>query len=404
MALRLLGMRQPPDALAVAHDALELVIGLERIAAGFDEGEHALPHSVIDPGIGQARTQFGEQFTLLERRGAGTGHDMLREHVEPAGAKLLAVTLALVDRFLGRGGFEEFEAISGNQQRPAGLVEPVVGTPDTLQQPRRALGRPHLHDEVDIPPVDAKVEAGCRHERTQFAPRHRPFDLAPRLLAQRPVVDADGERILVHIPQVLEDILGQEARVGEDQRGAVLANLRVELRDRPGRRMAAPGHTLGIGQQDLDLGGRACLAGDQFDRIDLAPGREPFAKTLRIGERRGERHALHRRSDRLQPGQRQCQQVAALAGGESMDLVDHDPLQPPEQLETVGIGQQQRQAFGRGQQHMRRARTLALLAVRRGVPAACLDPDRQANLADRCQQIALHVMRQCLQRRDIERV
>ena len=135
MALRLLGMRQPPHALAVAHNALELVIGLERIAAGFDEGEHALPHRVIDPGIGQARAQLGEQFTLLERRGAGTGHDMLREHVEPPGAKLLAVTLALVDRFLGRGGFEEFEAIAGHQQRPAGLVEPVVGTPDTLQQP-----------------------------------------------------------------------------------------------------------------------------------------------------------------------------------------------------------------------------------------------------------------------------
>ena len=105
--------------------------------------------------------------------------------------------------------------------------------------------------------------------------------------------------------------------------------------------MAAPGHTLGVGQQDLDLSGRARFPDDQFDRIDLAPGREPFAKALRIGERRGERHPLHRRSDRLQPGQRQCQQVAALAGGEGVHLVDHDPLQPPKQLETVGIGQQQ---------------------------------------------------------------
>ena len=105
--------------------------------------------------------------------------------------------------------------------------------------------------------------------------------------------------------------------------------------------MAAPGYALGIGQQDFDLGGRARFPGDKFDRIDLAPGREPFAKTLRIGERRGEGHTLHRRSDRLQPGQRQCQQVTALAGGEGVHLVDHDPLQPPKQLETVGIGQQQ---------------------------------------------------------------
>jgi hypothetical protein len=41
--------------------------------------------------------------------------------------------------------------------------------------------------------------------------------------------------------------------------------------------------------------------------------------------------ALHAcRRERLQPAERQRQQVAALAGGEGVDLVDHHPLQPGE--------------------------------------------------------------------------
>ncbi len=76
------------------------------------------------------------------------------------------------------------------------------------------------------------------------------------------MVDADGEVVLVHRPQVLEDIFGQKACVGEDQRGAVAADFLVELRDRPGGGMTAPRHPLLVGQQDFDLGRRARFAFD----------------------------------------------------------------------------------------------------------------------------------------------
>ncbi len=47
---------------------------------------------------------------------------------------------------------------------------------------------------------------------------------------------------------------------------------------------------------------------------------------------------------------------------------------------------------------MRRAAALALLAVGRGVAAASFDADWQAHLLDRGHQVALHIVRQRLER------
>src|SRR3546814_2611179 len=75
--------------------------------------------------------------------------------------------------------FEIFEAVAGDQDRFARLVEPVVGAADALEEARAALGRPHLHDEVDIAPVDAEIEAGGTDEAAKPPLRHRLLDLAP---------------------------------------------------------------------------------------------------------------------------------------------------------------------------------------------------------------------------------
>jgi hypothetical protein len=102
---------------------------------------------------------------------------MLRQHVEAARAELLAIALAFAHRVLRRRGFQEFEAVARHQQRAARLVEPMVGAPDPLHQPRRSLGRAHLHDEIDIAPVDAQIEAGRGDQRAQF-----PRAIAPSTL------------------------------------------------------------------------------------------------------------------------------------------------------------------------------------------------------------------------------
>jgi len=176
-------------------------------------------------------------------------------------------------------------------------------------------------------------------------------------------MDADRQIVLVHIPQQLKDELGQEARVGEDQRGPVAPDLAIKLRDSPAPGVPAPGHDFIAGKQYLDLGRGALLALDQRNRIHIAPRGQPGAKPLRIGNRCRKRRALHIRRNRLQAAERQRQQIAAFAGGEGVNLVHHHALEAAKHFEAVGIRQQQRQAFGRGQQHMRRAGALALLAV-----------------------------------------
>ena len=98
------------------------------------------------------------------------------------------------------------------------------------------------------------------------------------------------------------------------------------------------------------------------------------------------------------------QQIAALAGGEGMDLINHDPLQRTEHLRCLWIGQQQTERFGRGQQHVRWTGALPSLAIGRRVATARFNPQRQAQIRNRRQQVALHIMRQRLERRNVEGV
>ena len=88
-----------------------------------------------------------------------------------------------------------------------------------------------------------------------------------------------------------------------------------------------------------------------------------------------------RGDEALQPGQRQREEVAALAGGEGVDLVDDDRAEIFEQQGAVLVAEQQAQRFGRGQKHLRRPHPLPRLAVGGRVAGPGLDPDRQAHLA-----------------------
>src|SRR3546814_17522019 len=88
---------------------------------------------------------------------------MLREHVGRAGAKAVGVALARRDRIERGARFQIFEAVSGHAQRPARLVEPLVGAADSPEQARRPLARPHLHPALDVPPLPPYLDAGCPH-------------------------------------------------------------------------------------------------------------------------------------------------------------------------------------------------------------------------------------------------
>ena len=329
---------------------------------------------------------------------------MLGEHVERAGAEDFGIELALADRVERGARLQIFEAVAGDEDRLAGLVEPVVGAADPLQQARGALGRAHLDDQVDVAPVDAEIEAGGADEAAQPPRGDRRLDLAPRLDRERAVMDADRQILVVHRPQILEDQLGEASRVAEDEGGPVPLDLAHHVLRGPAAAMPRPGDFLVLGQHDRDLGLGARIALDDGDRLDVAMRSEPALIGFGIGDGRRQADAAQARRDRLQPCEREGQQVAALAGREGVDLVDHDGAEIGEQGEAVRMAEQQAQRFGRGQQDLRRPHPLARLAVGGRVAGPSLDPDGEAHLGDRSQQIALHVDRKRLQRRDVERV
>src|SRR5579884_3707945 len=97
---------------------------------------------------------------------------MLSEHVERSGPESLRIELAVGDRIQRRPRLEIFEAVAGDDDALAWLIEPMVGPPDPLQQPRAAFGRAHLHDQIDVTPVDSEIEAGGRDEAAELPRSH----------------------------------------------------------------------------------------------------------------------------------------------------------------------------------------------------------------------------------------
>ena len=120
-----------------------------------------------------------------------------------------------------RLALQHLEAIGRNQHRLRRLVEPVIGAADALGQPRRALRRADIDDEIDIAPVDAEIERGGADHRLQPPGRHRRLDLAALRGVERAVMQRDRKAVVVDAPQLLEQHLGLAAGVDEHQRGAV---------------------------------------------------------------------------------------------------------------------------------------------------------------------------------------
>src|SRR3546814_10655753 len=64
-----------------------------------------------------------------------------------------------------------------------------------------ALGRAHLDDAVDIPPIHAQVQRGSGDQPAQLTRRHGRFHLPPRLPRQAAMMDADGQIVVVDRPR-----------------------------------------------------------------------------------------------------------------------------------------------------------------------------------------------------------
>ena len=257
------------------HQPPEAVVGLERVAAGGDEIEDFLECLLLQPGIGRGGADLGEQFLLLERRGDRHRQDVLGEHVERAGAEDLRVELAVVDGVERRAGLEILEAVAGDDDALARLVEPVVGAADPLQQPRAALrARPSARRGRRRPSRCRGRGWRSRPARAACPAAIAAFDLAPRLDREAAVVDADRQRLVVDRPQVLEDQLGEAARVAEDERRLVLLDQLHHFARRVAPGVAAPRNAV-LRDQDRQVRLGARIADDQVDQLHVGIGREP---------------------------------------------------------------------------------------------------------------------------------
>ena len=394
-----------PAAVLVLLDAREALIGFQRVAAGGDEIDDVVEIGSRQRRIGRRRQHLLIEFVGEKRLAAGAAEHVLRQHVERAGPQRRGVLRILRDRIDRDRAFQHLEAVGRHQHGARGLVDAVVGAADPLHQPRGALRRADIDDEIDVAPVDAEVERGGADHAAQFAGRHRVLDLAALGDVERAVMQRDGEPIVVHAPEILEQHFGLAAGVDEDQRGLVALDQLVHFAERVARAVAGPRQAL-PGVEHLDDGRRRTAGDDDVGGFAFAVAlrhQEPRQR-FRLGHRRRQSDRAHLGRQPPQPRQAERQQIAALGGDQRVQFVEHDALQRREQERRVVGGQQQRQLFGRGQQDVRRIAPLPLPPRHRRVAGAGLDLDRQPHLGDRRFQVARDIDRERLQGRDVEGV
>ena len=256
-------MGNTPAVILTAPDLGEALVGLERVAAGGDEIDRRVEIGARQSRIGRGGAHFVVEFIGEKRLADRAAENVLRQHVERAGAQRRRILGILGDGVDRRAAFEHLEAVGRHQHGFRGLIEPVVGAPDALQETRTALGRPDINDQIDVAPVDAQIKRRRAHHRAQLAPRHGVLDFAPLRHIERTVMQRNGEVVVVDAPQLLENPFSLAAGVDEDERRLVRLYQRIDFAECMQRRMPGPGQMLrGVEHGDLRL-----RAGLRHDKI-----------------------------------------------------------------------------------------------------------------------------------------
>ena len=233
----------PP--FAVAEQLLPLVVGLQRVSAVLDEGQHVVEVLPRQRGVRGGCRDLRIDIVRQERRAAGQAKQVLRQHIKAAGTRRVAIQFARSHTQHGGLAFKDLEPIGRHQDRARGLIHPVIGAPDPLQQAGHALWRTDLDYLIDAAPIDAQVQRRRRHHRPQRAGCHGGFDLAALFHLQRAVVQGDRQHRIIQLPQRLEDQFRLGAGVDKDDRHAGVADQRHDLRRRLQPHMAGPGQPAG---------------------------------------------------------------------------------------------------------------------------------------------------------------
>ena len=313
------------------------------------------------------------------------------------------------------------------------VADVVARAPDALQAARDGLRRLDLQDEVDGAHVDAELERGRRDEARQLAGLQQLLDDEPLLARERAVVgardvarsDALGQVGVGELVEAQRQPLGAAARVDEDDRRAVLLDeledLGVDRRpDRAPRRLVArPGQRV----ERIDGAGPDVLLrlDHRLDRhVDLQverlahAGVDDRARPPRADHEAAdllERVLRRRQADplrlaavglqRAEALEREREMRAALRRRDGVDLVDDHRLDAGQDLARAAR-QHQVQRLGRRDQDVGRLAPHRRAVALRRVAGAHADREVGADPAQRRAQVAVDVVGERLQRRDVD--
>ena len=404
---------------AVPDDPRAQLAELLRRVAAVEHVEHVLELLARQLGV-----RVGARDERVERvhgqavvAGRGRhGHDLLGEHVERVARHDRGLDPALAHALGNDRALEQVGAELREDAALAGVADVVAGAADPLQARGDRLRRLDLQHEVDGAHVDAELEARGRDQARQLARLQLVLDDQPLLAGQRAVVGA-RDRLLGELVQPQREPLGAAPAVDEDQRRPVLLDqveqLRIDRRpDRLARRLLARAlerveRDVGVGldhrlHRHVDLQVERLAHAGVDDRARALGADEEAADLLErvLGGRQAD--PLHISARRLlQPLERERQVSAALGLRDGVDLVHDHLLDAVEDLRGLA-GQHQVERLRRGDQDVRRVADHRLALPLRRVTGAQGDLDVGADAAQRRAQVLLDVVRQRLQRGDVD--
>ena len=108
-------MRDPPAAVLALADTGEALIRFEGITAGRDEVDHCVKIGADQCRIGRRRLDLAIEFVGEKSLAAGTAEDVLRQHIEGAGARRLRVLRIGCDRVDRGAAFQHFKPVGRNE-------------------------------------------------------------------------------------------------------------------------------------------------------------------------------------------------------------------------------------------------------------------------------------------------
>ncbi len=353
---------------------------------------------------------FAELLTRTDR------DDLLREDVERCIAQRDRVEEAVAHAAHERSALDEL--IAGEREHPAlrRATEGVARATDALEQCRDRARRTELDHQIDGADVDAELERGRRD---------RALDLTVlELLLRGEAQDARHRAVVRHHVLLAEPLLegrrcalDEPPRVDEQDRGAMLGDqLGDPVIDPAELLVRRHGPELVVGDLDREIDLAAMSAVDDVRHGPPRPDEQPRDRLDRLLRRRQpdpHRHAPADLGDEpVEPLERDREVGAALVARHGVDLVDDHRAQLTERGAPLVRGQQDVQRLRRGDEDVRRALRHLRALARRRIARADADADLgklhaafgriHGELRERRLEVAMDVVRQRLERRDVE--